>query len=89
METMVEIAEVFRQHARLPVVIQGNAGLPVETGEGIVYPETPDFFSAKTTELLDLGVQIIGGCCGSGPEHIRAVRKAVDSRKSAVGGKTR
>lgn len=89
METMVEIAAVFRRYASLPVVIQGNAGLPVETENGVEYPETPDFFAAKTNELLDLGVQIIGGCCGSGPEHIRAIRKAVDSRPSAVRSKTR
>jgi len=79
METMVEIARVFRQHTRLPVAIQGNAGLPFDTETGLAYPETPDFFASKAAELLDLGVQIIGGCCGSGPEHIRAIRKAVDS----------
>jgi 5-methyltetrahydrofolate--homocysteine methyltransferase len=80
MEIMVEIARGFRQHTRLPITIQGNAGLPVATENGLTYPETPDFFAAKTVELLDLGVQIIGGCCGSGPEHIRAIRKTVDSR---------
>jgi 5-methyltetrahydrofolate--homocysteine methyltransferase len=80
MEIMIDIARGFRRHTRLPVAIQGNAGLPVETENGLTYPETPDFFAAKTAELLDLGVQIIGGCCGSGPEHIRAIRGVVDSR---------
>lgn len=79
MGIMIDIARSFRQHSRLPVAIQGNAGLPVETENGLTYPETPGFFAAKTKELLDLGVQIIGGCCGSGPEHIRAIRKVVDS----------
>ncbi len=81
METMVEIARTFRHHTHLPVAIQSNAGLPVVTENGLAYPETPDFFAAKTTELLDLGVQIVGGCCGSGPDHIRAIRKTVDSRR--------
>ncbi len=81
MESMIEIARDFRQHTQLPIAIQSNAGLPVETANGTAYPETPDFFAAKTAELLDLGVQIIGGCCGSGPEHIQAIRNAVDSRQ--------
>jgi 5-methyltetrahydrofolate--homocysteine methyltransferase len=81
MESMVGIAREFRQHSRLPIVIQGNAGLPIASETGLVYPETPDFFAGKSAELLDLGVQIIGGCCGTGPEHIRAIRKVVDARK--------
>jgi 5-methyltetrahydrofolate--homocysteine methyltransferase len=81
MESMVEIAREFRQHSHLPVAIQGNAGLPTVTETGLVYPETPDFVAGKAVELLDLGVQIIGGCCGTGPEHIRAIRKVVDARK--------
>jgi 5-methyltetrahydrofolate--homocysteine methyltransferase len=81
MESMIEIARDFHQHTHLPIAIQSNAGLPIETDDGTAYPETPDFFAAKTIELLDLEVQIIGGCCGSGPEHIRAIRNAVDSRQ--------
>jgi len=81
METMIGIAREFSHHTQLPVAIQANAGLPVETNTGFAYPETPEFFAAKTFELLDIGVRIIGGCCGSGPEHIRAIRKVVDSRR--------
>jgi len=80
MEEMVDVAKEFRQHARLPVAIQGNAGLPVAADAGLVYPETPDFVAAKAAEMLDLGVQIIGGCCGTRPDHIRAIRKIVDAR---------
>jgi 5-methyltetrahydrofolate--homocysteine methyltransferase len=76
---MVEIAEEFLQHAHVPVAIQSNAGLPAKTEGGLVYSETPDFVAAKAAELIDLGVQIIGGCCGTTPEHIRAIRKTVDA----------
>jgi len=79
MESMVAIAREFRRHSHLPIAIQSNAGLPLATDTGLVYPETPDFVASKAVELLDLGVQIIGGCCGTGPEHIRAIRKAVDA----------
>ncbi|HTY60618.1 MAG TPA: homocysteine S-methyltransferase family protein [Acidobacteriota bacterium] len=78
---MVEIAREFRRHAHAPVAIQSNAGLPVKAEAGLVYPETPDFVAAKASEMLDLGVQIVGGCCGTTPEHIRAIRKIVDDRR--------
>jgi 5-methyltetrahydrofolate--homocysteine methyltransferase len=78
---MVGIAREFRQHSRLPIAIQSNAGLPTATAYGLVYTETPDFVAGKAIELLDLGIQIIGGCCGTTPDHIRAIRSVVDARK--------
>ena len=80
MENMVRIAREFRQCAQVPVAIQGNAGLPVMEGTSLVYPENPEFVAAKAAELLSLGVQIIGGCCGTTPEHVRAIRRIVDLR---------
>ncbi|MDR1728909.1 MAG: homocysteine S-methyltransferase family protein [Acidobacteriota bacterium] len=81
MESMVGIAREFRAHTKLPVIIQGNAGLPVQ-GEGgaLTYPDSPEHVAGKAAELLALGVQIVGGCCGTSPEHIRAIRKLVDGR---------
>lgn len=81
MEDMVQLAREFRECSSLPIIIQGNAGLPIAQGPDLVYPETPEFMAQKAAELLALGVQIIGGCCGTTPEHIRAIRKAVDSTK--------
>jgi 5-methyltetrahydrofolate--homocysteine methyltransferase len=80
-EKMVTIAREFRQYTKLPVAIQANAGKPQLIDDRAVYPETPDFMAERTGELLSLGVSIIGGCCGTTPAHIRALRKAVDSRK--------
>lgn len=81
MDSMVEIAREIKKHAKVPVAIQGNAGLPIAGEQGLVYPETPEFMAGKALELVELGVQIIGGCCGTGPDHIRAIRQALDSRK--------
>jgi 5-methyltetrahydrofolate--homocysteine methyltransferase len=78
---MVGIARQFRQHSRLPVAIQSNAGLPAASETGLTYSETPDFVAERATELLELGVQIIGGCCGTSPDYIRAIRKVVDARR--------
>jgi 5-methyltetrahydrofolate--homocysteine methyltransferase len=80
MDNMVGIAREFRKCARVPVAIQGNAGLPVADGMDLVYPETPEIYAGKARELLTLGVQIIGGCCGTRPEHIQAIRKVLDNR---------
>ncbi len=84
-EKMVEIARQFRACTRLPVAIQANAGLPEHRGGATVYPETPEFMADKARELIDLGVSIIGGCCGTHPEHIRRFRKLVDSRQGSGG----
>jgi 5-methyltetrahydrofolate--homocysteine methyltransferase len=80
-ETMVGIAREFRRHSSQPLAIQANAGLPVATAGGLLYPETPEFVAGKVPELLAAGVQIIGGCCGTTPEHIRALRRAVDTHR--------
>lgn len=76
-EQMLEIAREFCRYSHVPVAIQSNAGLPVATDKGVSYPETPEFMAARAAEMIRLGVQIIGGCCGTTPEHIRALRKLV------------
>jgi 5-methyltetrahydrofolate--homocysteine methyltransferase len=78
---MVELAREFAAHATGPLAIQSNAGLPVNSGGTLHYPESPDDLAARVGELMDLGVAVIGGCCGTGPEHIRAIRAAIDRHR--------
>ena len=78
-ENMVAIARVFREHTDLPVLIQANAGLPRASHGELVYPESPDFMARRASELVLLGTAIVGGCCGTTPDHIRAIRRVVDS----------
>ena len=78
-DRMVEIAREFARHASVPVIIQSNAGLPEHHAGELVYPESPDFMAERVGELMDLGVSIIGGCCGTTPAHIRAMRSAIDA----------
>ncbi|MGD9379107.1 MAG: homocysteine S-methyltransferase family protein [candidate division WOR-3 bacterium] len=82
-EHMILIAREFKRHTKLPVMIQSNAGKPVLQADKVVYPETPEFMAEKAGELIAIGVSIIGGCCGTTPAHIRALRKAVDARGRA------
>lgn len=76
-ENMIKIAREFKKNTRLPLIIQSNAGLPEMRDGYTVYPETPEFMAEKSKELVDVGVSIIGGCCGTTPDHIRSIRAAV------------
>ena len=78
-ENMILITGEFRKYSQLPLIIQANAGMP-ELREGVpVYPETPDFMARRSKKLIDKGVSIIGGCCGTTPAHIRAFRQMIDA----------
>ena len=77
---MVEIAGEMRRHTTLPLMIQSNAGVPELVGDEVIYPETPEQMAIGCSQLLDLGVSIVGGCCGTTAEHISAIREMVDGR---------
>ncbi len=76
-----EMSEHLRQlsrHARIPLCVMPNAGLPELGPEGAVYPLTPDALAeALASFVADYGVRLVGGCCGTTPEHLRAVVEAV------------
>ena len=57
---------------------QPNAGLPTRIGNRFFYMATPDYFADYTVRFARTGVQLIGGCCGTTPRHIGAMRKALD-----------
>jgi len=77
-EKMVEIAQGFKMCSTMPLIIQSNAGLPKMEKGRPVYLETPEFMADKAQALTAIGVSIIGGCCGTTPAHIRAIRKMVN-----------
>jgi 5-methyltetrahydrofolate--homocysteine methyltransferase len=76
-DAMVEIAREFRARTTAPLAIQSNAGLPERRGSELVYGESPEYTAARAMTLAELGVAVIGGCCGTTPAHIRAIRDAV------------
>jgi len=83
-ETMVDVARGFKRCTDRPVIIQSNAGLPENRGGQIVYPENPEIMTRQVERLVELGVAIIGGCCGTTPDHIRAFSDCV--RRQARAG---
>lgn len=73
-EQMIEIIKDIRNiDQSIPILVQANAGLPIYRNGKTVYPETPEMMSASAHELIKSGANIIGGCCGTSPAHIRAL----------------
>lgn len=66
-------------HSPVPVMAEPNAGLPVLENDRTVFPLPPAEFAALTAAFASQGVRVVGGCCGTTPEHIAALRRAVDS----------
>jgi 5-methyltetrahydrofolate--homocysteine methyltransferase len=68
----------YRATCGLPTMAQPNAGQPVLEDFKVVYRETPEEMAAGLPELLQAGARIVGGCCGSTPDHIRRFRTILD-----------
>lgn len=76
-DNMVEIARRMRAETDGFLLIHSNAGIPAMRDGQIIYPESPEYMAERFRELADIGVNIVGGCCGTGPGHIRALAAAV------------
>lgn len=76
-EGILGCLRMMREVTPLPFVSQPNAGMPVLTEGVTVYPETPDRMAAFIPDLLAAGVRVVGGCCGTNPDHVRAHAAAV------------
>lgn len=63
----------------MPVIVQPNAGLPRDVEGRLMYDATPDAMAKVACELIDAGVRIVGGCCGTSPAHIQAIMKAAQA----------
>ena len=72
------VARQYRASCDLPVMVQPNAGLPVLENLKAVYKQLPPEMAAGVPDAISAGANIIGSCCGSTPEHTRAIRKAVE-----------
>ena len=70
--------KLYREVCNLPTMAQPNAGQPVLENMKVMYKQTPEDMVAELPALLDAGVRIVGGCCGSTPDHIRLFRKVID-----------
>ena len=80
-DLMLPMVERMVQVASVPIVINPNAGLPRTEGGKTVFDVTPEEFSDVMCQIADMGVQVLGGCCGTTPEHIRQTIEKVKKRE--------
>ena len=76
------IGELRSVLADAPLIAKPNAGAPERRAEGIVYPVDPLTFATHAREWVRAGAKIVGGCCGTTPEYIAAIRTALDKKSS-------
>jgi len=77
-EPMVPVIRSLRAAApEIPIIAMPNAGMPVLEAGQTVFKETPEQMAGKAPRLVEAGANIIGGCCGTGPLHIAAIKQAV------------
>jgi 5-methyltetrahydrofolate--homocysteine methyltransferase len=82
---MSEHLRYLSQHARVPLSVMPNAGLPELTAAGAVYPLQPaELAGAMHRFVTEYGARLVGGCCGTTPEHIRQVVQAVRGAEAAT-----
>lgn len=74
-----KVARLYRDHCDLPIMVQPNAGLPVLENMKAVYKQLPADMAHSVPEVLEAGVAIVGSCCGSTPDHTRAIRATLDA----------
>ncbi len=74
---MVRVARQIRKATDAYVLIHSNAGTETMKNGKLVYPETPEYMAERFKAMAELGINILGGCCGTGPDHIRALSKAL------------
>jgi 5-methyltetrahydrofolate--homocysteine methyltransferase len=79
----IAIIREMRATTDAPLVAYPNAGLPVTKGDRVEYELGPEAMARQYPELLDVGCNIVGACCGSDPEHIRRIATVVRARVSA------
>jgi len=79
---MIEVARLMRPRTARPLWIKSNAGVPELVDGRTVFRETPEAMAAKVEPLVEAGANVVGGCCGTTPEHIRQLVAAVDRARA-------
>ena len=79
---LAALSDISEQAKGFPLTAQPNVGLPARSGGRIVYPNaTPDYFAEFAAQARSLGARVIGGCCGTTPAQIAAIRAAVEEER--------
>lgn len=77
--SMLEALEHLKTLTTLPISVQPNAGVPQNVGGRYIYMTSPEYIAEYAKRFIQTGATIVGGCCGTNPDHIRAIRRAVQA----------
>ena len=80
---MLEALEELKTLTTLPISVQPNAGVPQNVGGRNTYMTSPEYMAEYAKRFIQTGAAIVGGCCGTNPNHIRAIRRAVHALQPA------
>ena len=80
-DSLTEVVRRYLRAASIPVLMKPNAGLPYEENGMTRYPMEPEQFAGLMAPLVDEGLRILGGCCGTTPSYIAALRERIGGRK--------
>ncbi len=75
---MLELLKEIKKHTKLPIIIQPNAGQPQIIDNKVVYEQSIQDFTENIKKMIDEGVNIVGGCCGTNPEYIKEIYKIIN-----------
>ncbi len=75
-EQMIPILEQITKYSSLPVIVKPNAGLPKQKNGQTYYDVSPEEFAEVMKKIVEMGAVVIGGCCGTTPDHIKAMADA-------------
>jgi len=78
-QTILEMVEQLTAVVGVPVAAQPNAGLPREVADRKIYMASPEYMAEYSRRMVEAGARFVGGCCGTTPEHIKAIRSFVRS----------
>ena len=76
-ESMLNALEILLKQCHLPVIVRPNAGMPKSVDNRIFYMCSPEYFTTYAMRFVSLGVHGVGGCCGTGPDHIRDMARSI------------
>ena len=86
---MLPLLGEILKYASVPVIVKPNAGLPKQKNGQVYYDVSPDEFAQIMQRIVELGADAVGGCCGTTPEHIRAMIRKTADLKELSGRKTK
>ncbi|MDX1688394.1 MAG: betaine--homocysteine S-methyltransferase [Candidatus Promineifilaceae bacterium] len=76
-DTEAAVSAMYQAAPDRPIVAKANAGIPHWEGDELVYDGTPEVMAGYARRVRQYGARLIGSCCGSGPEHVRAMAEAL------------